>query len=87
MSLNELTIALGLFNGIQIRALKILDQGQREHIFIVNLTDEYWHFFKPSYLGSLITPLTSNDLVMRALFAHQNRLKHTVLCNRICKLL
>jgi hypothetical protein len=45
-----LTIALCLFDGIQIRTLKILDKCESQHLFVINIFYDDRQFFKTGKL-------------------------------------
>ena len=76
-ALNQLTIAFGLLNGAQIRALDILDQRQFMRLAIAHLTDDRRHHMKLGKLRCTPAPLTGYQLVaiLRTfLWPHQNGL-------------
>ena len=49
-SIDELAIALSLFDGIQIRTLKVFDKSKSQHFFIINIFNDDRQFLKTSKL-------------------------------------
>ena len=76
--INELAIALSLFDGIQIRTLKVFDKSKSQHLFIINFFNDDRQLLKASKLRRLITTLTSDDLIAVSMFANQKRLQNAM---------
>ena len=76
--INELAIALSLFDGIQIRTLKVFDKSKSQHLFIINIFNDDRQLLKTSKLRRLITTLTSDDLIAVSMLANQKRLQNTM---------
>ena len=84
--IDELSISLSLFDGIEIRALQIFNQCKRKHLFIINIFYDDRNFLKSSELRSLITALTRDNLIAITVLAYKKRLKNTMLLNRLTQL-
>ena len=84
--IDELSIPLSLFDGIEIRALQIFNQCKRKHLFIINIFYDDRNFLKSSELRSLITALTRDNLITIAVLAYKKRLKNAMLLNRLTQL-
>ncbi len=76
--INELAITLSLFDGIQIRTLKVFDKSKSQHPFIINIFNDDRQLLKTSKLRRLITTLTSDDLIAVSMLANQKRLQNTM---------
>ena len=76
--INELAITLSLFDGIQIRTLKVFDKSKSQHLFIINIFNDDRQLLKTSKLRRLITTLTSDDLIAVSMLANQKRLQNTM---------
>ena len=76
--INELAIALSLFDGIQIGTLKVFDKSKSQHLFIINIFNDDRQLLKTSKLRRLITTLTSDDLIAVSMLANQKRLQNTM---------
>ncbi len=85
--LDQLLITTGLFDRGKVRPLQILNKSEFKDILVRNLTDDDRDLFKPSKLRSLVPSLTSNNLIVVANLANQQRLQHTILLNRVRKLI
>ncbi len=84
--IDELSIPLSLFDGVEIRALQIFNQCKRKHLFIINIFYDDRKFLKSSELRSLITALTRDNLIAIIVLAYKKRLKNTMLLNRLTQL-
>ncbi len=84
---NQLLVATCLFNGGEVRPLKILNEGKLKNVLIRNLSDDDRYLSEPRKLRCLITTLSCNNLVVVANLTNKQRLKHTVLLNRVRKLI
>ena len=73
--IDELAIALSLFDGIQIRTLKVFDQSKSQHLFIINIFNDDRQLLKTCKLWRLVTTLTSDDLIAVSMLANQKRLQ------------
>ena len=80
--INELAITLSLFDGIQIRTLKVFDKSKSQHLFIINFLNDDRQFLKACQFGCLIATLASNDFISVAMFTNQERLQNTVFLDR-----
>ena len=76
--IDKLAIALSLFDGIQIRTLKVFDKSKSQHLFIINIFNDDRQLLKTSKLRRLVTTLTSDDLIAVSMFANQKRLQNTM---------
>ena len=80
-TIDQLPIAFCFFNWIKIRALQILDKGKREHLLIVDISNNYRKFSKSSKFGRLITSLSCNDFVAIVALSNKKRLQNPMLSN------
>ena len=81
-TLHHALVAICLFNGIQIAALKVLDKRKLEHLHIVGLFNANGNLLQASKLRGLPTALTGNNLVALSIFTNQDRLQKAVFFNR-----
>ncbi len=79
-------VTTSLFNWIQIRSLKILNESKLEHLLVIDVFDNDREFLKTCKLGSLIPTLTSDNLVSSTVLPNQQRLQDTIFLNRVTKL-
>ena len=87
MLLNQHLIALGLFHGIQIFALEVLDQTQLHDLAVIRLNDYGGDFVKTGGLGGTPTAFAGDDLVVAGRqLAYGDGLNNAELTNRIGQL-
>ena len=78
--------APGLFHGVEILALEVLDQGQLHHLAIVGLENSHRDLLQPCKARCAPSALAGDDLVVAAFgLADGKRLDHPVLCKRVCQ--
>ena len=80
-TIDQLPIAFSFFNGIKIRALQVFDKGKREHLLIVDISNNYRKFSKSSKFRRLITSLSCNDFVAIVALSNKKRLQNPMLSN------
>ena len=78
--LHQHLVPLGLFDGVQILTLQVLDHGQLHGLAVVGLNDHSRHLSQPRHTGGAPPALTGNDLVIAGLeLPHRQRLDDAVL--------
>ena len=89
--LHELLVCRCLFNGVQLTAVQVLQQGVTEQITIFSLTDNRGDSVQASRLGCTPATLTHNQLILFgtvfARGAHDDRLQNANLTHRVDELL
>jgi hypothetical protein len=76
---NELGVALGLFDGIEVFALEIFDQGEFENGAVVGLADDDRDFGQAGQLGGAPAAFAGDEFQVSAAFAHDERLNDALL--------
>ena len=80
----------GLFQGRQVLALKVFDQGNLKGFLVRQHFDQDRHLVELRQLRGPQTPFAGNDLVIAravGMFAHQDRLQYAKLADRLSKVL
>ena len=77
--LDQLTVALGFFERVQILALDILDQRNLGRRRIVDLANDRGNAMEPGALGRAPAALSGDDHVILAVGPQQDGLKHAAL--------
>ena len=77
--LRQHPVALGLFDGVQILPLEVLDHGQLHGLAVVGLDDHGGHLCQPGHPRRPPPPLAGDDLIIPALqLPHRQRLDDAV---------
>ena len=76
--INELSISLCLFDGVKVRALKVFNQRECKHLLIINIFNDDGELLKTRKFRSLVTTLTSDDLIAVSMLANQKRLQNAM---------
>ncbi len=66
--------------------MQVLNEGKLKHLVIINFTNNCRNLLESRQLASLVATLACNNLVLVALLANKNWLKHTILLYRVSKL-
>ncbi len=77
--INQLPVTLGLFDRRQVGTLQVLDESEFKYILIRDILYNNWNFFQTSPFGSLITSLTSDNLIGLTNLANKEWLQDSIL--------
>ncbi len=83
-------VAEGLLHRVQVGALDVFDDGDLQHVEVVQLAHQHRHRVQPGALGRAPAPLARNDLILARSAGggpHQDRLQHALLADRRGQLL
>jgi hypothetical protein len=69
---------MGGFNRIEIFALDVLNQGEFEHPWVIDVLNDDGHFSDARQFGSAPSSFPSHDLIPILMAADNNRLDNTV---------
>jgi hypothetical protein len=73
--IDELPVAFRLFDGIEIFALKVFDEGERKQLLIGNVSNDGWDRTPTESVGGAEPPLTCDEFVFPVLpRSHSDRL-------------
>ena len=76
---DEPAVGRGLFNGIEILALDVLDEGDLEHLMIGHFPHQHGDFLEPGSLSRPPPPLPGNELKSRPVFTDDHGLDDALL--------
>ncbi len=79
-------VTASLFNWIQIRALKILNESKLEHLLVIDVFNNDRKFLKTCKFRSLVPTFTSDNLISSTVLPNQQRLQDTIFFNRVTEL-
>ena len=60
---NQLLVTQRLFQGIEIRSLHILDNGDLKRCLVIDIANDHWNFDQTGKLRRPPAPFTGNDLI------------------------
>src|SRR5689334_14087403 len=86
MPVDELLVALGLLDRIEVFALDVLDERKLGHRRFVDLADDRRDCMQPRFLCGPPAPLTRDDLEAVPAGPQKDRLKHAALRDRFGEL-
>ena len=80
---DQLRVALGFFERIEILALQIFDQRQLQHGAIIRLTDDHRHLAQTQKLRRAPASFTGDEFELLAFLADKQRLNDASLPDRV----
>ncbi len=84
--MEDVFVGLSLVDGVEVAALDVLDEGQLQHLLVINLADDDGDFLQTRPLAGLIAALARYNLVAFPVGPHQDGLEDPHLADRIGKL-